>query len=654
MNYKWINCAVVLFLLAHVSLRAQDERMQIHSLLDWQRGNYPKEKPDEIYHIRVDGFYRFFATNLSMPDPYLLAGTPESGSFTKPRTLSIYDDTQLPNFWVNVNGRPNKRFSWGFDVFMFQFLDGNIGPNYNSILPPQENPDVWNPLASPRLGQNLGMNLGMTLYGSYLTDVGTFNFSMGGIQWLALSDLTLGSFTGYNRFIVYERNPWDPIGRDISARNDQMYGEELRQDLRWGLRAVQGMVLNGVNLPNDWSFISFYGKTELSGGIFTIPNRDFGGKLKKTFDANHSLSFNTLNNRTFIDSINTVSVGFNVHTLQWMNRWKGFKFDIEAGLGQYVSPVEQYPWGEAINAKVTTPKRLTKIPIEFQYYRVSPYVVNNNALFWNTSIPEARQISMDAAGNTQSANVLVPFASSVVMIGQMTNNRTGLNINSDFKIGKINFSAGLNMSREIEAFTNTITFSHFVNQLTRARFWRWDFTPNVGPYGRYDKVYRDAFQTIQLTDDSLGVAVNPKNFNTAEIHAKYKTRFRGKNFYAFVLGRYNTVSENFSPFLVMNENAYLRNYSNEAEMYLQIKNSFYINSYLGYERNLGNFNTQLNDETFLPLNQTGYGIGLGFDVGLGNNAGLYFRHRWFYFKDVNFVLDQFRGQETLVELKFFF
>jgi len=633
----------------------EDESMKVHNILDWQRGNFPKEKPNEIYQLRVNGFYRFFATNLNMPEPYTLVPGAVP-ALTNKRVLFIGDDTQLPNLWLNVSGRPSKKLSWGFDVFMFQFLNGNIQPVYSPPTPKENLPNVWNPLASPRLGQNMGLNLGINLYGSYVTDVGTFNLSMGGIHWLAISDLTLGSFTGYNRFMVYERNPWDPIGRDIGARYEQMYGEEdLKQDLRWGLRAVQGMILNGINLPNDWSFIGFYGKTELSGGIFTIPNRDFGGKLKKTFTSETSLSFNTLNNQTFLDSINTLSVGFNVHTLEFDTKWKGFKLHLEAGMGRYVTPDSIYPWGEAINAKITTPKRLTKIPIEIQYYRVSPYVINNNALFWNTSLPAAREISLEAAGGaTQSANVLVPFASSVVAIGQMTNNRTGLNINSDFKIGKVNFSAGINMSREIEAFANTITFSHFVNQLIRSRFWRWNFTPNVGPYGRYDKVYRDAFQTVQLTDDSLGVAVNPKNFNTAEIHAKYRTKLGHRNLFAFVLGRYNTVSEDFSPFLVLDESAYLRNYSTEAELYYELADNLYINSYLGYERNLGGNNTQLDDITFRPLNQTGYGIGLGFDLGLGKNAGLYFRHRWFYFEDSSFVLDKFQGQETLVELKLFF
>ena len=99
------------------------------SILDWRRGIFPKEKPDELYDIKVNGFYRFFATHLYMPEPYILDENSQNLTLTKKNTLFIGDDSQLPNFLINVSGRPNKKVSWGFDIFMFQFLDGIISSN---------------------------------------------------------------------------------------------------------------------------------------------------------------------------------------------------------------------------------------------------------------------------------------------------------------------------------------------------------------------------------------------------------------------------------------------------------------------------------------------------------------------------------------------
>ena len=56
----------------------------------------------------------------------------------------------------------------------------------------------------------------------------------------------------------------------------------------------------------------------------------------------------------------------------------------------------------------------------------------------------------------------------------------------------------------------------------------------------------------------------------------------------------------------------------------------------------------------LPEAHRAVAAALGLDIGLGKNAGLYARHRWFSFEDINYVQDKFKGQETLVELKVFF
>lgn len=622
------------------------------AIQDWRRGNFPKEKDDELYQIRANGFYRFFMTNLQMNSPYILDEA--SGQTTLPNTLFIGDDSQLPNLLVNISGRPNKQVSWGFDIFMFQFLQGSIGASYGNQVPTSSRPPVFDPRSGTRITQNMLLNLGMNLYGTYHTQHGSFNLRLGGTQWFSMSDLTLGSFRGYNRFILYERNPWDPIGQNIGSRYNQMYEVgAVNQDQRWGERAFQGAILEGGNLPGDLSFAILYGNTELTAGFNPIPNYNYGGFIRKSFKNKGYVGINTLNNQTWLDSLNTIGAGFNMVTLEYRSQLEYFEVHAEVGAGRFNSPLNDYDWGEAITLKVRSTNKLMKLPFEVHYYRISPYVVNNNALFWNTSLADANFFNQQQSTLQQTA-ILTPFSSSMTDLGQMTNNRTGVNLNTEVTLGKLKMSMGYGVATEIEAFQNLLTFTHFVNQFTRSRFWRWTFPQDVGPYKRYDKIYRDAFQTVVITDDSLGVSINPKKFNQLALHGKYRTKIGYRNFYAFFLGRYNTAQPEFSLLPKFNEEAYVRQYNSELELYYQIFKPLFINSYLGYERVLGNYQTELNAETFRPMNQTGWGFGVGCDISLGRNAGLYLRHRWFSFDDSSFPRDNFKGQETLAELKVFF
>jgi len=614
-------------------------------------GMFPKAEPAPLRQIAVNGFYRFFATYTDMKDEYLLV--PDGNFMTRDRTLFIGDDTQLPNLWLNIAGRPNAKTSFGMDVFAFQFLDGDVNQTYGNQVADSLRPPVYNPRSGTRLGENFGLNLGINMYGTYSGKLGTFKASMGGTHWYYLSDLTFASFRGYNRFTLFERNPWDPVEKSIGDRYDKFYQDgATQQDTRWGNRAFHGLIIEGMALPKDMSFSLLYGKTELNGGIISNPNFSVGGRIKKGSPTNF-FSYNTFNSRTYTDSLNNASIGFNIHTLEARKKIGDFKLHAELGAGRFYSPTYNESWGEALNVKLTTPKKYTGIPIEFHYFRIAPEVINNNAIFWNTAIVEANasQVPIGEDGATQ---VLTPFASAVVPIGLMTNNRTGFNLNAEHQIGKLKLGAGYGFSSEITPISNAITYSHAVNQLTRSRFWRWNFTPDVGPYNRYSKVYRDAYETVNLRDDSLGVAVNKKHFSGAEIQGKYQAKLFNKNINMLFLGRYHTVQPKFSAFPRFNEKAYLRIYSSEFELYYQLGKKFMFSNYFGYERTIGNYDTEVNSETRRPRNQEGVGVGSGFELSLGKNAVFIFRHRVFAFQDFSFKLDQFKGSESLVEVKVFF
>lgn len=615
-------------------------------------GLFPKQESEKLYRFGVGGFYRFFGTYTQMDNPYLVASP---SFFTQDKNVFIGDDSQLPNLNLNFSGRPTEQTSWGFDVYAFQFLDGAVDQAYSGQTATNLRPTIYNPRNGRRLAGNMNMLLGMNLYGSHSNEYGSFNVGFGGLQWVSISDLTLGAFVGYNRFTLFERNPWDPVTTTVNDRYSSYFNEgNINQDARFGERAFQGFNFAAQGLPGNINIHLLYGKTDINGGFLTIPNSSYGGQIQKIFDDGSFVAFNTFNNLTYTDSLSSERIGFNVYTLQYNKTYKNeIELQFEGGMGQYFSPFHNLGWGELLNAKLRLPKEVSGIPLEVHVFRVSNNVINNNAIYWNTAFEEA-VVNDIPAGQIGSTNVLQPFASSMAPIGAITNNRQGINLNSEININKLKLSLAIGMAGELAGRSNQIALSHPVNQLTRSRIWRWNFPQQVGPYGRYNVAYRDVFDLIQLRDDSLGTVIHPKRFSVMEVQAKYSTQLFHRDLHFFMLNRYSSVQRQWSPITVFNSSAYVRQYSNELEAYYNIRKRVILAGYLGYEKVMGNYETELDAETFKPRNQEGLGFGLGLDISLGKNAGLYLRHRWFSFTDRNFSLDQFSGQETLAEIKIFF
>jgi len=611
-------------------------------------GVYPKKPEDALYTFKVGGTYRFFSTFTAHKGDLILNEANNDTALKK--SVFVGDDSQLPNLTLNFSGRPSAKTAWGFDLYAFQFLDGQINQTYGQGQVSQTNlPTIYSPLTGTRFATNLGLLLGINLYGNFDTDIGNFGIKTGGIHWVSLSDFTLSAFTGYNRFILFERNPWDPVGGNVSDRYSKFYNQgNINQDTRWGERAFTGTVVEATQLPGDLSLKALYGKTELNGGFLTIPNLSYGGQLSKVTPFGF-ISFNTFHNQTFSDSLATNSIGFDISTIQFQTEVsKGITIKSEFGGGRYYSPVHSLPYGEAINFKLNFTEKISKVPVELHYFRVSPNVINNNAIFWNSAIQEASNNTL-AAGTVGSSAVLAPFASALTAIGQFTNNRQGININAELPIKKLKLSVANGISAELKGLGNRISYGHPVNQLTRSRFWRWNFPTNVGAYGRYNVIFRDVYEVVELTDSFVA-----KKFNVMELQAKYSGKIGLKRFYAFLLNRYSSVQDFISPITIFSESAYLRHYSNELEMYYEYNERCVIASYLGYESIIANYKTDLDVVTGAPRNQRGWGVGLGIDYDLSKNTALFLRHRWFHYEDRNFARDAFNGTETVVELKLTF
>ena len=615
-------------------------------------GLFPKSESPKLYTFKISGEYRFLGTYTHYKTLGIASESADAGNYPNLPTNNLFigDDSQMPSLTLRVSGRPSKKTSWGFDVYTFQFMHGDVRPQYGVKVAELNRPSIYDPINGTRLGGSLIVHLGINFYGSFDTNFGSFGVQAGGIHWTSMSDLTLASYKGYNRFSLFERAPWDPLESSVERRYFDFYKRgNISQDARWGEKPFTGLILNGSNLPGGLTMKALVGKTDLYGGFTTIPNIAYGGQIRKSTGSGF-IGINTFNNQTYTDSLNQDVIGFNIATLESHFSLGRFGVKMELGAGRYIAPDQSNTWGEALHTKIKTPKLLDdKLTLEAHLYRIAPEAINNNSIFINSSVVEQSNNDL-AAGSVGSSDVLNPFASSMVPVGMMTNNRQGFNINTEVELDEVKLSLGIGSSTELEAKSNEITYGHSVNALTRSRIWRWGFPSEVGAYKRYSVTYRDVYETVKMNDSDP----SKKAFSGLELQAKYHPKAFGSKLYVYSLSKFSSVQKDWSPIPVFTDEAYVRQYSNELEAYFAVNSKLVLSSYLGVERTIANYDTKTDENTMRPRNQFGNGYGLGLDYTIAKNTALFIRHRWFSFEDKSFERDQFKGTETILELKITF
>jgi hypothetical protein len=583
------------------------------------KGNFPKAAQEVLEGLQINGYYRFVTNVRRMQETYAHLENNRHNIF-------VGDDAQIPQLMLNIAGTTSSKTSFGTDLFMWSQMTGQ-----------------------GQLENVKGLNLGISLYGNISTDIGNFNIRTGGINWYTLSPFTFQANKGYNRYSLYERNPWDPNTPKVDSRYETFYSAgAINQDQRWGNQAFQGIIVEGTQLPNRLEISGMYGKTQFDGGLAPLPNNSLGGKIKKTFNVEDFVSFNSFNNRSFVDSMAKQSVGFNMHTIEYQQQFGKVKVYGEFGLGRRFTDNVTSQYGEAISIKAS--RNIGKHhALEVHAFRISPQVFNNSSVFINSSIQQTTQV------NVLNQPVLLPVSSAVLPIGQLSNNRQGVEVNAQLNFGKFKNSIGYGNSAEIENLSNQLTYSHPFNNIALSHFWRWDFPSNVGPYKNLNKIYRNVIETVNLTQvDSNGSPLYRKYFNTIELNSKFKTKIAQKDLYIFYLGNFNSVQNKFNALFDFTNASLLRTYDHQLEMYLKLNSMLVWNNYVSYERIVANYATQVDLQSGRPKNQTGYSFATGADVQLSKNVGLYIRQRWMRYADKSFALDRYKGWETSVELKAFF
>lgn len=626
------------------------------SLLETTTDTSQLQLKKQPQRLTVFGYYRLFLYGRNMTEPY-----PNLAPFE--RAYGVGDGYREPMLSLNVLGSPNGRSSFGSELFFFTpYLGTGTVDNVFSV------------------------NLGINFYGNFRTEIGKFGVRAGGIHWYNLSPFTIGVYQVLDRFSIFDRTPWEGVTNTDKYDSYFQTGSINRGDLRWNNQAFQGLILDGTNLPLNTAFDLFWGKLQPNGGLpgalddpnATIQNPDdagnvpsyigfagdrqnlrsfiTGGRLRKTFGKDRNqISYNLLHSQTDLDTLAREQLSYQVHTLSGDVLIGKLNITGELGFSQFQSPITEQLTGEALMLRFMSPKEYTGIPLDVQIYQISPNFFNQNGEINTSANPEIQKNFPVGLVPGQAA-----VGGQITQVNQLQHNRRGINVNTNYQFGPLRLALGWGIAGELEPISSELSFIHRVNGLALSRIYT-PFPANAtaatvfGPYNRQISFFRGVFERVSTTDvnPATAAAQNLKYYNAIDIQAKLKTRLNERPLYLFYLGTLGSAKSTLTAIPSLDENAYLFVQYHEFDLYYEVLPRFILTGYLGLERALGGRFTAWG-ENLLPRDQTGLGIGGGFDWTVTDATGLYFRYRWMQFEDANFELDRYKGHEITIELKTFF
>ena len=587
--------------------------------------------------ISFSGYYRFLGFVRNQQETF-----PNNSG--KTFVINSGDYYREPMFLLKLNGKTRDNITFGADLMLNSLYKG----------------------ASEELTQNLTLNLGLNLSTSISTNYGNFNLKAGGVSWYRQSRLTIWGNRSFNRISIFERRPQTPLNKIPIDRYSNYYNSGLiDQGIRYGSRAFQGIFLNASKLPLNFSVKGVIGKSNFNRSVFES-NDNFTGsfQLKNTLSPNYKICYNYLSSWAQTDSLSDDRRSYSIQTIELDRKWNKIQVQMEIGLGKYSDPENDLAYGEAILLNLKTSKS-TKIPLNIQFYRISPQFVNVTGNFLNTSVIEVFP-NVGGVGTT----IRTPFSSPMVGLGFPINNRQGVSVNADISLEKLKINGGIGIFSEIEKSDGSLSYIHNVNSQTLSRIYL--FAQNWGPYNALNSTYRGVYENVNISDTtSSGFANFKKFFNTVEFQAKYNNKIFGKNYYIFSLTRLNTSQKDFNIVPQIGTQTLISQLSEEIDFSIELNDkAAFVFSY-GLEKVLGNSSTDLGDNaeatstnTFFEKlgldrfyrytnsrNQKNTLIGLGIDYKIGQNSMLFYRYNQYRYFDPNFIENHLEGWEMMLELK---
>ena len=482
------------------------------------------------------------------------------------------------------------------------------------------------------------------------TKIGNLKLTSGGINFLRLSDFTLSSARQV-RNSLFDRNAWTNVW-SINTQYENYYKEsDYERAADFGKRQFSGFHLDISEMPKQFGLEMIYGKTP-----FNILGYDYLSaiRIKKDYGLNSFSSGymsssgldNTINGHRFYNRIINSTYKCN------LNEWK---LSGELAFGQYAFESENIKNnGIAAEFTLKPSKRVVNFPLFVEGYYISPDFANVHSSLINGSVAQfsSQTESFDGASLPDGAR---PFGAVMAPIHIKTNNRFGINLNTEFDIGKFKFNIGNGFSREIVNDTNLITFFHKVNGLYFSRVER--FQSVTGPNNNLTTFFRGYYESLWI-DSSVNSQIF-KSFNVLLLNLKYQTKIFNRQLFLFYLGEFHSVQDFTTPFPVFTNKAFLRNQFHEIDGYLQLSDNIALIGYYGREFINANRKTPLgnildSNNQFNPKRGKGRVYGFGLDYSISKRSCIYLRFKNVNYNDESFENEHYNGYEATAELKVFF
>jgi hypothetical protein len=580
--------------------------------------------------IKITGTVRFLTIYRDMQKSY-------RDMITSPKNVAFSDYPIVGAGTSNNGGFPMLELNFANSpLAKFQF---NVGYSLANNFTGNQKDTAFSKILSSR--NNLRFS------GKWNTGPVRAGIDAGALIWTKLSRLTMGQ-TNY-RDNYFDRVPWDWY-RNSFSRYDDYYSLSSNIGAESAGRSpLQGWVANTEILPLNTNVKLLYGRTNLNtiiaNSLNSFPSQTYGGRIEHIIFKRKiagSVGLNYYKKDADLSWGDRIKDNQEIVSIDAAMKVRKINFSSEFGHGKVTNPLSDNKTGNAFVIKGELDRKVTAFPVSLEYYHINyNYVsLDGSVMNSNTSVRGGGFGNSYIYDNMMLINV-------AQQVGQIANNRQGFSLKSESNIKKLKIQVGWSGSQELQNLSDTVTFQHRVNSFSASRFRPW--YQAGGEYGRIKSVWLTTYETVTITDPLKNYK---KGFSNLELFLKYKLKLFKRDLVILNFNTYNSIQKNrIAP--VFTDNAFVRLFFEDLTFAYRLGKKYNLVANWGLERAVGNNQTQLAPNG-KGINQIGHAYGAGIDYDFMPNAGLHFRIKYMNHNDRNFVLDQYRGYESTVELKIWF
>lgn len=594
-------------------------------------------------NLEVSGVVRFVAIQRNMKDSYVDMTTGDKSiSFTDYPSANANSGANggFPLLELNLKSKVKKNFNFNVGYSLGHNLTGDVTGGSRNI------------------GAVQNLNFGAQL------KTGKFKTSIwaGEVLWTNLSRFTMGQPEFTDNY--FERLPWDWYRTSFTRYQEYFTLSSNIGARNLGRSPLQGGVGVVEYLPFQTSLKVIYGQTNrsiLASDQGTgYPSITQGYRLEKyVFERalRGKVGLNLYSKNSYISNTSDVKDDNLMYTFDFDVKVKKIKFEGEIGASKVntfdpISSSELKGNGFGAVFKTSFDRRAVLWPFSIEFYNINKNFGNVDGAILNQN----PYIKQGGAKNEFVYNDSY-FANIANEVGQVTNNRRGVNLDFEASLGDFKVQLGYSASQEIEKLTDTLTIQHRVNGFSRSRFRPW--FQAAGPTGRIKSFWYRTFETVTLTNPDSEY-LNRKNlgFNAVELTLKYRKKIGKKHELILLnLTTANTISESFSALAFPGGKGVLVSVLyNDFTAAFKLSKRITLVGNFAVESTEGSTSTAVKDpldNKVKFISQIGHMYALGIDYDVSKKTSFHLRSKYMDHEDKNFTADKFSGFETTFELKIF-